>query len=91
MYKHKQTRNYNLERRRTERTQDNFSIFTSRNLFFFSFLVFQDMVSLHSPCCPGTHSVDQAGLELRNSPISALQVLGLKVCTTTSWHSSLKF
>jgi hypothetical protein len=32
--------------------------------------------------CPGTHSVDQAGLELRNSPASASQVLGLKVCTT---------
>jgi hypothetical protein len=28
-------------------------------------LVFQDRVSLCSPGCPGTHSVDQAGLELR--------------------------
>jgi hypothetical protein len=27
-------------------------------------------------------SVDQAGLELRNSPASASQVLGLKACTT---------
>jgi hypothetical protein len=27
--------------------------------------------------------VDQAGLELRNSPASASQVLGLKACTTT--------
>jgi hypothetical protein len=26
--------------------------------------VFQDRVSLCSPGCPGTHSVDQAGLEL---------------------------
>jgi hypothetical protein len=25
-----------------------------------------DRVSLYSPGCPGTHSVDQAGLELRN-------------------------
>jgi hypothetical protein len=33
--------------------------------------------------CPGTHSVDQAGLELRNLPASAFQVLGLKVCATT--------
>jgi hypothetical protein len=29
-------------------------------------VVFQDRVSLCSPDCPGTHSVDQAGLELRN-------------------------
>jgi hypothetical protein len=27
---------------------------------------------------------DQAGLELRNLPASASQVLGLKVCTTTA-------
>jgi hypothetical protein len=36
-------------------------------------------------CCPGTHFVDQAGLELRNPPASASQVLGLKTCTTTAW------
>jgi hypothetical protein len=36
------------------------------------------------PGCPGTHSVDEAGLELRNLPASASQVLGLKVCTTTA-------
>jgi hypothetical protein len=29
--------------------------------------------------------VDQAGLELRNLPASASQVLGLKACTTTAW------
>jgi hypothetical protein len=44
---------------------------------------FQDRVSLCSPGCPGTHSVDQAGLELRNPPASASRVLGLKVCATT--------
>jgi hypothetical protein len=33
--------------------------------------------------CPGTHSVDQAHLELRKPPASASQVLGLKVCATT--------
>ena len=41
--------------------------------WFFWFLGFgvfggggvQDSVSLCSPSCPGTHSVDQAGLELR--------------------------
>ncbi|GAB1302775.1 Hypoxanthine-guanine phosphoribosyltransferase [Apodemus speciosus] len=41
-----------------------------------------DRVSLRSPGCPGTHSVDQAGLELRNPPASASQVLGLKACAT---------
>jgi hypothetical protein len=30
-------------------------------------------VSLYSPGCPGTHFVDQAGLELRNLPASASQ------------------
>jgi hypothetical protein len=52
-------------------------------LKFFYFLVFRDRVSLCSPGCPGTHSVDQAGLELRNLPASASQVLGLKACATT--------
>jgi hypothetical protein len=40
-------------------------------LLLFLFLFFQDKVSLCSPGCPGTHSVDQAGLELRNLPASA--------------------
>jgi hypothetical protein len=43
---------------------------------------FRDRVSLYSPVCPGTHSVDQADLELRNPPASASQVLGLKACAT---------
>jgi hypothetical protein len=47
-------------------------------------LFFQDRVPLCSPGWSGTHSVDQAGLELRNPPASASQVLGLKVCTTTT-------
>jgi hypothetical protein len=51
----------------------------------FCLFVFRDRVSLCNPGCPGTHFVDQAGLELRNLPASASasQVLGLKVCTTT--------
>jgi hypothetical protein len=55
-------------------------------LFFVCLFVclFQDRVSLCSPGCPGTHSVDQAGLKLRNPLASASQVLGLKACTTTS-------
>jgi hypothetical protein len=60
-------------------------------LFFFGFVFclvvwfgfLRNKVSLCSPGCPGTHSVVQAGLELRNSPASASQVLGLKACTTT--------
>jgi hypothetical protein len=51
-------------------------------LFCFVFL-FRDRVSLCSPGCPGTHSVDQAGLELRNPPASASRVLGSKACATT--------
>ena len=43
----------------------------------FFFLCFQDRVSLYSHGCPGTHSVDQAGLELRNSPASASQSAGI--------------
>jgi hypothetical protein len=46
--------------------------------FFFFFLVFRDRLSLCSSGCPGTHSVDQAGLELRNPPASASRVLGFK-------------
>ena len=45
-------------------------------------VVFRDRVSLYSPGCPGTHFVDQSGLELRNPPASASQVLGLKACST---------
>jgi hypothetical protein len=45
-------------------------------------LFFPARVSLCSPGCPGTHSVDQAGLELRIPPASAPQVLGSKACVT---------
>jgi hypothetical protein len=55
---------------------------TMTSSFFFFFLIFRDRVSLCSPGCPGTHSVDQAGLELRGPPVSASWVLGLKACTT---------
>jgi hypothetical protein len=53
-------------------------------LYLFIYLFF-DRVSLCSPGCPGTHSVGQAGLKLRNLPVSASasQVLGLKACATT--------
>ncbi|GAB1285948.1 Probable 2-oxoglutarate dehydrogenase E1 component DHKTD1, mitochondrial [Apodemus speciosus] len=40
---------------------------------------FLEAVSLCSPGCSGTHSIDQADPEFRDSPASASQVLGLKV------------
>jgi hypothetical protein len=40
-------------------------------IYLFIYLVFRDRVSLYSSGCPGTHFVDQAGLELRNPPASA--------------------
>ena len=36
-----------------------------------------DRVSFCTPGCPGTHSVDQAVLELRNLPASASQSAGI--------------
>jgi hypothetical protein len=61
---------------------------TQRRFFCFV-LFFRDRVSLCSPGCPGAHFVDQAGLELRNPPASASQVLGLKACATTPGDYSL--
>jgi hypothetical protein len=52
--------------------------------------VFQDSVSLCSHGCSGTHFVDQTGLELRNPPAFASQVLGLKACATTPSIDVLK-
>jgi hypothetical protein len=60
-------------------------------MFVFCFVLvcfFRDRVSLCSPGCPGTHSVDPAVLELRNLPASASRVLGLKVCATTTTAGS---
>jgi hypothetical protein len=62
--------------------------FGLRFSFVFGF-VFQDSVSLCSPGCPRTHSVDQAGLELRNPPASASQVLELQACATTAWLNTV--
>jgi hypothetical protein len=71
-------------------TKDLVISFPSLSPCFFVFFVFffwgggfQDRVSLCSSGYPGTHSVDQAGLELRNLPASASRVLGLKACATT--------
>ena len=49
-------------------------------LFYFSRKGFS-----YSPGCPGTYSVDQVGLKLRNPSASASQVLGSKACATTAW------
>jgi hypothetical protein len=51
------------------------------NVFCFV-LFFETGFSLYSSGYPGTHFVDQAGLELINLPASASQVLGLKACAT---------
>ena len=51
---------------------------TNHIFYLFIFLVFRDRVSLYSPGCPGTHFVDQAGLELRNPPASASLSSGIK-------------
>ena len=65
--------------------------------FFFLFLFFlvfeTGFLCVALAGCPGTHSVDQAGLELRNPPASASQVLGLKAwcSTTTRQNSSISF
>ena len=62
-------------------------VFLWQAFFFFLFLfcfVFRDRVSLYGPGWPGTHFVYQVGLELRNPPASASQVLGLKTCLTTA-------
>jgi len=46
----------------------NFPFFSFFFIYLFIyFFLFRDRVSLYSPGCPGTHSADQAGLELTNS------------------------
>jgi hypothetical protein len=46
---------------------------TPHTLFLYFFVCFCDRVSLCSPGGPGTCSVDQAGLKLRDSPASVSQ------------------
>jgi hypothetical protein len=46
-------------------------------------------VSLCSPVCPGICFVGQAHLELRDLPVSASQVLGLKALQHHLWHAFL--
>lgn len=35
--------------------------------------------------CSGASSINQAAFELRDVPVSAFHVLGLKTCATTAW------
>jgi hypothetical protein len=58
-------------------------------VFYFYFIFIFYKASLYSPGCPGIHSVDQAGLKLRNLPASASQVLGLKAGATIAPPSQL--
>jgi hypothetical protein len=51
---------------------------------YLGFFFFWDRVFLCNSGCPGTHSVDQAGLKLRDGPAYASQVLKLKLCTPKS-------
>jgi hypothetical protein len=62
---------------------DGLDLAHSSEVLFFFFWFFRDRVSLYSAGWPGTHFVDQAGLELRNPPASASRVLGLKACAAT--------
>jgi hypothetical protein len=49
--------------------------------------VYGERVFLCIPGHPGTHSIDQAALKLRDSPASVSRVLGLKACNTSAQFS----
>jgi hypothetical protein len=65
-----------LSKRKGEGIENNVLVAKSTgcSLFCLVFWFFRDRVSLYSPGCPGTHSVHQAGLKLRNPPASASRV-----------------
>jgi len=50
-----------------------FSLFDWLFLCFLAFFFFWDRLSLYSPWCPGTHSVDQVGLKLKRSSCLCLK------------------
>jgi hypothetical protein len=52
--------------------------------FWCCFCFFWGRVSLCSPSYSRTHSVEEAGLDLRNYFASVFWMLRLKVCTTTT-------
>ena len=53
-------------------------------LLLFCFVLFDTGFLCSFGACPGTRSVDQGGLELKDLPASASGVLGLKACATTA-------
>ena len=55
--------------------------FLTSVLYLWTFFSPCDRVSICSPGCPGTCSVDQAGLDLRDLPASASRVPGLQEST----------
>jgi len=59
-------------------------LFLKPRFMNFLFFFFETGFLCIALACPGTHFVDQVGLKLRNPPASASQVLGLKVCATTT-------
>jgi hypothetical protein len=65
-------------------TLHQFSLFYCRCCFIISLCLFaclfQDKISLCSPDCPRTCSIDQGGLKFRDPPASASLVFGLKEC-----------
>jgi hypothetical protein len=52
-------------------------------LFLVLLFACPDMVSLYTCGCSGTHSADQAGLELGDPLAFISQKVGLKVCAST--------
>jgi hypothetical protein len=63
----------------------NFHIENTGYIFLLLLLLFfHDRVSLCSPYCPGTHSVDLGCLQLISLPVSDSQELGLKALTNTA-------
>jgi hypothetical protein len=59
---------------------DTYTQINNKSEIYF-FLVSQDRTFLQSSGCPEIHSVDQGGLELRDPPASASQVLSTTITT----------
>jgi hypothetical protein len=57
--------------------------------YLFILLLFSDRVSLYSSGCPGTHSVDQAGLELSLASLKRIKEMLLYVDTPVSPHKCI--
>lgn len=55
------------------------------SLLCLGLVCFRDRASLCGPDCPKTHSVNQAGLRLKDPPASTSYVLGSKACAATAW------